>query len=427
MKGASFWTFLLCFFGFIVLSISVEYPSQARWIHNIKRRSITAESVEAELFWTEKLPYYSSISAFVIVPIVIGGIALLCSGCFCCLRFCGKFCTGENEIVSSRKRNALRVTIIILSLTFLGLLGGGIAGNSSFVGTLDLFDWILELAPAQREKVESIRPILQLVNPNRTAIKHYIDIVHDQGDDFTNNAQSSSDSFHKYNNYRVALLAVTYGVGALTAVLGIAGALWRQPVVVLLASILSYVSMFLLWSNIGVHVAISAIQSDLCFDVAEYTIPNRIQQRIDDEGEHYPKSAMDSIVKCTSYTSTVKTYNFTLELIHQVEEELLLINSTLQHPDNDTDIEYWTEQQEEKADELARLEMALDDCMELRRCDWLLDVFAPYETKICNTYLLGGITIWATSFVSCLLFIPFTVVTAIAGYAFKASSSEGFF
>ncbi len=48
---------------------------------------------------------------------------------------------------------------------------------------------------------------------------------------------------------------------------------------------IAFFALFLCWVNIAIHFPFGMLLSDLCYDVADYTVEQRIQDRVDKLGK----------------------------------------------------------------------------------------------------------------------------------------------
>jgi hypothetical protein len=197
--------------------------------------------------------------------------------------------------------------------------------------------------------------------------------------------------------------------------------LWRTiyfiPKLTLLsAGLLGFFAMFLTWMNFGLHFPFSVVVADFCYDVDEYTIDRRLQDRINMDGTY---GGLNDLLQCADFWNANDTYQYTQEL--QVEL-LLKINTTQDATEKST--------YETQYETLSSVQPVI---LDVRNCVWVKSVFDPYKNSVCgselyvlssvitHSYRTGLVMVWATNFVLCVVLIPHVVFSLRAYTVFIAT------
>jgi len=193
----------------------------------------------------------------------------------------------------------------------------------------------------------------------------------------------------------------------------------------LMSMITAYVGffgIFLLWINLALHLPVSVVFADLCYDISTVTVDARLQERIDNLGANYSNSVLNGICYCPSFSNVNNTYAYALDLQQQLEMQQQEI--TNQSVINATDAALYYHLQAQ----INRLGDVEQDALYVRDCRWLLNVLEPIRNEMCGERLSGAVLIWAASFVLSVLLIPL-VVAGIMGYKRFSSAvvDDGFF
>jgi len=155
--------------------------------------------------------------------------------------------------------------------------------------------------------------------------------------------------------------------------------------------------MFFMWFVFALHFPISAVVSDMCYDISVYTIPKRLQDRVNNNGTF---GGLNSITMCPSFVSSNDALTLVTTLINQYS-----------NPPNQT--------------VLSILNITKIECEEVKMCDWLISAWEPLENDVCGKPFTGLVLIWVGCVINSILLIPLTVLSIIGSKRFQ--TTEGFY
>jgi hypothetical protein len=115
----------------------------------------------------------------------------------------------------------------------------------------------------------------------------------------------------------------------------------------------------------------SVAVADLCYDIEEYTIEQRLVDRFEARGGKY--EGMDSLLYCPRWNISSNTAHWTREVYN---DTVLLLSQTTD-PD---EIQMYE-------DLLVELNDTLDNIEYAWRCDWILNVFDQTSKDMCGKQL----------------------------------------
>jgi len=217
--------------------------------------------------------------------------------------------------------------------------------------------------------------------------------------------------------FRLLILGFTDGFVVLAVIIGVFAAFFSKGKPSMIAAFISFFAIFMTWFNVAVHFPFSVVVADLCYDTFDYTIEQRIIDRDNSYGVIY--QGLDTFIHCASWNYTNDTYFWADQLrTEAIQQQQALGNSTGL---NSTVYN----QLQATIDILESTEV---DCLYVRECRWLLNAFEPFQTgDLCTQKLEGCVIVWATSFVTGILLIGFTVATILGCKRFPESDDYDFF
>jgi len=264
-------------------------------------------------------------------------------------------------------------------------------------------------AKIQSGYLESIEPVLDNLS-NYTSLKHYVHSVTEEGTTTTNNADNGRRYLANNDVYRLLVLGFGWGLMCLCVALGLVASFLRTSKISMLAGLLSFLAILLMWIIIALHFPISVLVADVCYDAEVYTIEQRLQDRINTQGNNY--EAIDSILHCPRWNITMETIGWADQLYNDTEKQLSTANAT--------EAAILTQQ-------LQQLNQTIQTLFYVRDCNWTLTVFDQVKDSMCGKQLTGLVILWATAFVISLLMIGWTVLGIVGAKRLPVLVDEGFF
>jgi len=261
----------------------------------------------------------------------------------------------------------------------------------------------------------SIQPRLEQINANRTALRGFVPFVARIGGDTTDAAKNTKSYIAENNLWRVVLLGFTWTLVLVTCIMLVTASLTNIAKLSMMAAFVGFITMFMLWVTMALHFSLSMVLADFCYDIVEFPLEGRVQERADSQGLNY--GGMDDICSCpgsNGWKFVNETYGFALELENDTMTQLKTT------PQNST--EYVA-----LLNNIPLLQQIQADCVYLRDCRWILPALQPLGKNMCGKFLEGAVAVWATSFVIWLLMIPFVILGILGFKRFPVFVDEGFF
>jgi len=436
----SFSLFILVgFFGIVIFDPSnsdLEFNGGGRellskspsihWLHKIPRNTLQAKSVEPSLFVADGSDYYSSLAAVAIVAFTIGFVSLIAAVSFCCCRYYLDLCGGieaKESGYSVRERVLVKVFIFILAVFLMVIIIAGLIGNTQFdPGLKTFFDNLQNESEIQATIIESIQPRLLEVDYNQTMLKGFVAAVNYTASTTVQDGQKGRNYLTETDSGRLAILGLSFGCVIIAILTGCIAAIFNLPKLSMITAFLSFFGIFLLWINVALHLPVSMVVADVCYDTIDVTIQVRLAERITDQGTNYSNSALDGICYCGGWDNLNKTYGYAEDLRLQYLEQQQGIENQSSISQNDIQTYY------DLQSKIDILESVEEDSLYVRDCDWLLAVFDPVQDKMCGEQLSGIVLIWASSFVLSILLIPYTIFAIMGFKRFsRVVVDDGFF
>jgi len=389
------------------------YNKNAEWLHDLPRNTLSGTKVQPTLFLASATDYYSSLAAMAFVPFAFGVLSGIVGIVYCCLRFvCWKEEEEKGEEPNRTDRIRIVVIFIVFSLIFLAMIIIGLIGNSYFQPAMtNFFNSVYQESITEKARIDLFQPIFDSINYNLTQSMGFVAALNSYGQITINSALNGKNDVGDNNIWRLVILGITYGVVGIIIILSNLGIILKNGKLSLAAGIIGFLAMFLTWINFGIHFPFSVVVADMCYDIEEYGIQQRLDDRLATNGTNY--GGLNDLLACPSWRDSFLTYEYTFVLENNIQIE---IDGT----SNETQISEYQSQ-------INLLTAIRPIAYNLTECEWIVDVLNPYGNLMCGNYLNGLVIIWASNFVIFVFLIPYTVF-AIKGYRIlDGKDRDGFF
>jgi len=390
------------------------YTKDNEWLHNLPHQTIDGKDIEPSLFVSSTNDYVSSLWAIALVPMFVGVFAGLVGLCFCMFRWSFDLCGSVHPNrggYSPKERRIVKIMVFVMGLLMLPMIVLCAVGNERFAPLIDNFvDNLQDRAQVQYDLIAPIYPALLEVNETETLRYEPADIVNAGANNTLKNADNGESYIRDNNLYRLIIFGFVIGFLCLVVILGTAGAIFNVHGLSLFVGLFSFFVLFLVWVNISIHFSLSVVVADVCYDVYDYTIPRRMDDRYNDNGTY---GGLNDFIRCVSFDNTQITIGLAQELMQQNIDYLnSTTNSTL------------AAQYQYNIDLMNSTIYRLNDVL---NCTWVETVFTPIQSEMCDKNLTGVIYVWASSFVLSILLIPMIILNIMGWKRFRRQDGGGFF
>jgi len=266
--------------------------------------------------------------------------------------------------------------------------------------------------------IESIEPRLYQVDTlNQTAYKGYVPALTRDGPKTQTEAERGQDYIADNDLFRLLILGFTDAFVLLALGVGIVSAIISRGTPSMAAAFLGFFSIFMTWFNLALHLPISVVVADLCYDSLNYGIEARLIDRDNSLGNNY--GVLSEIATCASWVNSNSTFYW----IDELKTEAIQQQEQMRNSSNFNTTAY-----NQLQANIDILESAQLDTLYVRQCRWMIPALSPLQTTdICSQKLEGVVIVWATSFVVGVLMIPFTVLSIMGYKRFPKQLDDGFF
>eukprot|EP01118_Nematostelium_gracile_P005806 TRINITY_DN1852_c0_g1_i2.p1 TRINITY_DN1852_c0_g1~~TRINITY_DN1852_c0_g1_i2.p1 ORF type:complete len:389 (-),score=77.23 TRINITY_DN1852_c0_g1_i2:215-1381(-) len=350
----------------------LEINSNANWLHNLPRKTLSGKATPATLFLASDADYYSCLGSMLAFLISAGAVAIIAAISFTLFRFCFNMCGGKKPTrnYTVREKRILKISLGILSLVILIVMALGLMGNTAFDKAINIMTTsIQDRSVVVQNIVESVEPRLNQVNANRTAFKGFVPALTRDGPIIAENAARGKKYIGDNDLFRLLILGFNDAFIFLAIIFAVVSASLNKRVLSMVAAYLGFFSIFMCYFNTSVNLALSVVVADLCHDTLEYGLEQRIIDRDDSRGNNY--GGLENLIHCPSWSNSNRTYFWALDLREDATRQIAETNSTTLRTKLRRDIEI--------------LDDVAADCIYLRQCRWILDALRPLsDTTICT-------------------------------------------
>lgn len=393
--------------------------------------------------------YFASLIVYALPGFIIAIITMIVGIIFCiCYGGCHKCGWKARSPQKHPRRDVITMQALLISISVF-VAGGcvvGMYGNWLFSkGVQKLLGSAVNATNEVVIKVDNITEIMVSIDPAFTSYMQSLNLGLVQIQTEVSDAQ---DNVYAYDVFRDLLVHFGFLTALITGGVGLAAGITRENPVALAMGIMGFITIFMMASSFGIHLAVSIMMDDLCARASNFiqqpqnvtlspTADTALQIILTclRNGSFFPAfsaaiaDAQQALIELDNLTTTYLNYTFDPTLNQSasadeaIQEAIAKINgviTVIQNDVNQLPNSYPGKQQlQDKVNELQAIVTALNLLLEIIDCSQVSTFAQTILDSVCETMLMGTVMIYCGAGFLVAVFTIETIFALVGSHRFK--------